>query len=100
MVRWMRSVRVSAGNFPQALQWAKEMAEFVKKYEGLSSIEVYMDTFGEVGTLRWFVDYPDLATLEKVQDQVRADQEYWKRINQTKGLFIEGSPMDVVMSAV
>ena len=91
MIRWTRSLRItSAKYFPQATQWAKEIAEFVsKKYK--IQVSVYMDTFGEIGTIRWFCDYADLATMEKVANQLNTDQEYWQKVAQASDFFIHGS---------
>jgi hypothetical protein len=77
LIRWTRSLRIaSAKYFLQATQWAKEIAEFVsKKYK--IQVSVYMDSFNGIGTIRWFCDYADLATMEKVMSQINMDQEYW-----------------------
>jgi len=99
MIRWTRSARIAHGKFPQAIQWAKEIAEFSnKKYK--IQLGVYLDTFGEVGTIRWFADYADLAALEKVRTQLLADQEYWQKVNQAAELLVQGSVFDTVMHAI
>jgi hypothetical protein len=99
MFRWMRSVRIAAGKAAPALAWATEIAEYVKKYEG-PEVKVFMDAFGEVGTIRWMVDYDSLATFEKVMTQLMADQEYFQKLEKTKELLIEGSGYDVVMRSL
>jgi len=100
MVRWMSVTRISAGNGVPAMQHAKEMAEFAKKYEGVSSCSVYIDSFGETGTIRWFMDFDDLAAFEKVQSQALADEAYWKNLEKAKNLFIEGSNRTMVMREI
>ena len=100
MFRWMRSVRIAAGKTVPALAWAKEMSEYAKKYEGIPSIDVFLDAFGEAGTIRWMVDYPDLATLEKTQNQLLADQEYFQKLESASDLFIEGSAIDIVTRSI
>jgi hypothetical protein len=97
MIRWMREARIASGKYIPAMTWSKEIAEYVKKVKELSSIQVFVDVFGEGGTVRWIVDYEDLAALEKAQNQFRDDQEYWKRLEQAQGLFLDGSTYDVVM---
>ncbi len=98
MVRWTRSARIAYGKFPQAIKWAKDITEFInKKYKNQTT--VYMDTFGEYGTIRWFADYKDLAALEKLGNQILADQEYRQKVNQATELLIQGSIVDVVMQA-
>jgi uncharacterized alpha/beta hydrolase family protein len=100
MIRWTRSLRIaSAKNFPQATQWAKEVAEFVsKKYK--IQVSVYMDSFGEIGTIRWFCDYADLATMEKVMKQMDTDQEYWQKVIQASDFIMQRSVKDTVMRAI
>lgn len=100
MIRWMRSARMARGNAMKVLAWSKEIAEYVKKHEGISSIDVFLDAFGDGGTVRWIVDYEDLATLDKTQNQIMADQEYWKKLEAAQNLFIEGSIHDVVMRRI
>jgi hypothetical protein len=100
MIRWMRSARMARGNAMKVLAWSKEIAEYVKKYEGLSSIDVFLDAFGDSGTVRWIVDYEDLATLEKVMNQLMGDQGYWKKIEEAQSFFIEGSVHDIVMRGI
>lgn len=101
MVRWIRTAQMAGGKtVPAAVAWSKEIAEFVKKYEGMSSIGVFMDLFGDEGTIRWICDYEDLATLEKVHRQVMADQEYWQMLGKAEGFFIEGKVHDVVMGSI
>lgn len=76
MIRWMRSAQIASGKSVHALQWAKEILEYTRKYEGVSKAEVFYDAFGDMGTLRWCADYPDLASLEKVQTQIVSDPEW------------------------
>lgn len=100
MIRWTRSAKVSSPKITsQAIQWAKEIAEFInKKYK--IQVSVYMDSFGDIGTIRWFCDYEDFAAMEKVGNQLMADQEYWKRIDQASNLFLPGSIYDTAMRAI
>ena len=90
---------MASGKFPQAMQWAKEITEFLnKKYKTQSS--VYLDIFGEWGTIRWFADYADLAAFEKFKNQALVDQEYMKKLSQGADLFIQGSAFDTVMQTI
>ena len=100
MIRWMRTGQIAAGKTMPAIAWAKEMAEYVKKFEGFSSIGVFTDVFGEVGTIRWIVDYEDLASFEKVQKQIITDQGFHQRTEKVPELFVDGKTFDVVMSSI
>jgi hypothetical protein len=100
MVRWMRTAQIAIGKAMPAIGWSKEIAEFVKKYEGVSSVDVFLDIFGELGTIRWIVDYEDLATLEKVEKQIMEDQEYWQRLEKTKEFFVESKAHDIILRSI
>jgi len=97
MIRWTRSGRIAPGKTIPAVKWAKEITEFVNKKYKLQ-VTVYMDSFGEVGTIRWFADYEDLAALEKVMNQLWPDPEYFEKVNQAADLFVPGY-FDRVMRA-
>jgi hypothetical protein len=99
MVRWTRSARIASGKGMQAMQWAKEITEWSNKKYNLQ-MTVYLDYFGEVGNVRWFVDYESLAALEKIRDQILGDQEYWQKVNQSTDLLVDGSAFDTVMRAI
>lgn len=99
MVRWTRSARIAPGKFMEAIRWAKEIAEYTNKKHG-SQVTVYLDSFGEFGTIRWFADYPDLATLEKLNHQLVADPEYLKKVMRGTDLVMPGSVFDTVMRSI
>ena len=96
MIRWMRSGQIAGGKTMQAISWIKELQGYLKeKYD--SKLEVFGDVFGEVGTVRWIIDYEDLAALENAHKQIMGDQEYWQKLEKTPDLFIQGKVNDVVM---
>ena len=66
MIRWMSVSRIARGNAVAALKHAKEMAELAKKYEGVSSCSVYMDSFGDAGTIRYFMDFNDFFSFHDI----------------------------------
>ena len=100
MIRWTRSARVSSAKYyQQAIQWAKEIAELVnKKYK--IQVSAYIDSFGEIGTIRWFCDYEDLAAMERVGKQLNTDQEYWQKVIQASDFIMPGSLYDTVMNTI
>jgi hypothetical protein len=59
-----------------------------------------LDSFGEYGTIRWFWDCDDLATLEKVGYQLFADPEYLQKISRGPELLMPGSVVDTVMRTI
>lgn len=99
MVRWTRSARIAPGKFIEAIKWAKDIVEFTDKKYG-SQVTAYLDSFGEFGTLRWFADFADLATLEKQQHQLNADKEYLQKVSRGTEFVVVESIFDTVMRAI
>ena len=103
MVRWMRSARIkNGGKFVEAVTWAKEVAAFAEKKYNTPRVNVYTDIVGQSGTIRWIIDYDDLAEFEKVQAKGMGDPEYFAKLKEaeSKQLFIEGQVEDVMMRPV
>ena len=100
MVRWMRKARVAPGKFMEAMAFATEIAGYVKKFEGLPPVHVFIDSFGDITTLRWIVDYESLAAMEQVSAQMMSDQDYLKKVNSSGHLFMPGSVKDVAMRLI
>ena len=99
MIRWTRSARIVPGKFIEAIPWAKDMAEFISKKHGVQTT-VYIDSFGEYGTVRWFADHADLATLEKFGNQIFMDPEYLQKLSKAPDLLVSGSVFDTVMRSI
>ena len=61
-------------------------------------VDVWLDTFGAVGVVRWTIDAPDLGAIEKAQAAVMMDQGYWQMIQKAMNadLFILGSSTDYI----
>ena len=100
MVRWMRKAQVAPGKFIEAMGFATEIAQYVKKFKGIPPVQVFIDSFGDMTTLRWVVDYESLAAMEQVGLQMMADQEYLNKVNSSIHVFIPGTVKDTVMRSV
>lgn len=100
-VRWTRSAKIANGKFMEAIAWAKEAGGYVEKKVG-TKIEVWMDAFGPVGTVRWSGDFADLAAVEKAQVTIMADAAYWQLIDKAmkNGLYIDGESVDTVSRSI
>ena len=97
MVRWMSTARIAAGKGVAAIQWVNDMVEFSRQFKGAVQPLVCADAFGDVGTIRVFADYDDLAAFEAVSTQFLAHEDYWKKMEKARDLFIEGSHRTVIM---
>ena len=96
-VRVHRTARISDGMIQQAYQFAKEITEYLNSKYTQISVQVYVEAFGAVGTIHWFVDYKDLATVERTTGQLFSDQGYLAILGKAPGLFIEGSVHDTLL---
>jgi hypothetical protein len=98
----MRTAQTRNGKFTDAVVWAKDMAAFAEKRFKLPKVQVFLDAFGSVGTIRWVVDYDDLAALERAQNQLLTDNEYHQKVQQAASnqLFIDGSGQDIVLRSL
>lgn len=96
--RWTRTAKVSKSRIPQAIGWGKEVSAFAQKKFGTPEIRMYMNAFGDVGVLRWEIDYADLAAFEAVQSKLMMDQEYWQYIAKADQaeIFVDGSVHDEI----
>ena len=102
MYRWIRTGQISKGRAPQAIGWAKEVSAFAQSKLGTPEIKVFLDVFGQTGTIRWEVEYKDLATFETVQTKVMESPEYWQHVAKAEAdeLFIDGSFNDYLLKEV
>ena len=100
MIRFQRTAIASGVNTLNAIQWAKEITEFINKKHPQIKLQVFSGRFTPYGTIYWAADCEDLAALDSWQRAIQADQEYWALLSKAEGLFIEGQGLDVVMVPV
>jgi hypothetical protein len=84
----------------EAMGFATEIARYVKKFEGPPPVQMFVDSFGDMTTIRWVVDYESFAAMEKVNTQMMSDQEYFQKIDSSSHVFIPGSVKDTVMRLI
>ena len=99
MYRFQRMARSSQGRFLEAAQWAKEVADYISKNYDVT-VTAYTESFGENGTLHWYADYDTLAHIEQVNMKLNADQQYQTMLEQSVGMFIEGSIRDTLVRSI
>lgn len=97
MIRFQRSIRSVRGRNLEAIEWAKEVAEYVNGKQPNYKVQAFSTRFGDLGTLVWQVDLEDLAALDTYQQAIGADQGYWELIKKGAELFIEGTTYDSVL---
>ena len=97
MIRFVRTWRVTRDSYLDAVTWANELVEYLKKIEAFPETKVYGDMFGKIGTLRWYGDYEDLAAFEKATDILNNDQAFIELYLKGEKFLIEGAAYDRVM---
>jgi len=100
MIRFQRSGKVKNGKLLDGIQFAKEIAEYIHSQHPVVSVQVYMEQFGNFGTIHWHTDYKDLATLESVTTKLLADQKYLAIASKGIEFFIDGGFHDCLISSV
>ena len=97
-IRWMRTSQIANGKILEAIAWAKETSAYVEKKWSTPPVSVWLDSFGQVGALRWTIDFGDLASIERVQSQMLTDQQYWQHVDKAMkgGLFVDNSTVDTI----
>ena len=101
-VRWMRTAQIKGGKTMEAVAWSKELNAHMEKKHGLPKIHIWLDSFGTLNTVRWTIDVPDLATLEKAQTSIMSDPDYWKAVKKAveQDLFFDGTIVDNIYREV
>jgi hypothetical protein len=93
-----RSVRI-IGDPIAAIAFAKDMVQHIKKWPGVSRSVCWQSMSGPTGTLVFFSECADLATLDKINTALAEDKVYWGKIAEARkqGLFDASSSQDMVM---
>lgn len=81
---------VVPGKHAAAFRWGVEVADLVTEITGIPSL-FGRAVFGPFGGLAWVQTAPDLATFEPAWEQVGKDSRYHAKLDETGGLFADGS---------
>ena len=100
MIRFQRSLRIAQNKDLQAITWSKEITAFLNGKYSDTNVQVFTHRFGVIDTIAWQLDLDSLASLDKYQKTLNADEEYLVRVNQTAGLFMEGTVFDTVFETL
>lgn len=96
-VRWTRTARIKNSRVMEAIAWSKEISSWGKKKHGLE-IDTYLDVVGDLGTIRWSVEYADVASFDAKFMAVNMDPEYHQYVGKAMKdeLFIDGTGVDTL----
>ena len=90
MIRYVASYRAKAGKYTEAVQYALDLANFYKKYNGPPT-EVISNLFGETGVIIISALYTDFNEYQKVYDQAVKDPEFFDMVKKGANVLIEGT---------
>ncbi|MFN0247039.1 MAG: hypothetical protein ACKV2T_09025 [Kofleriaceae bacterium] len=96
-IRWTRTSKIKNARMMEAVAWSKEISSWGEKKHGVK-VETWLDVVGEFGTIRWSVDYPDVASWDAKFLAINMDPEYHQYVAKAMKdeLFIDGSGLDTL----
>ncbi|HXU89515.1 MAG TPA: hypothetical protein VFQ62_11740 [Methylomirabilota bacterium] len=73
-----------------------------EKKHNSPAVQIYLYAFGQAGTIRWIVDFENLASIGASHAAISKDPEYFEKLKEaeSKNLFVPGDLDDVVLRAV
>ena len=93
MIYFLRSATIAQGKMVPAMSFAREIADYIKK-KTAKSVTLGMPVGGQSNRIGWFVEYENLAELEKFQGDLLRDSEYLAMTTKGADNFIAGSLHD------
>jgi hypothetical protein len=100
MIKYIRAIHAESGKGREAMQWAREAAEWINARQPGANVQVFREVFGNAGTIYWVGDGDDVATLERRTTERDADPEWRALLERSAGLFVPGSLRDTLLRAV
>ena len=83
----------------EAIQFAKEVADYINSKYKPVSVQVYSEVFEDLNNIYWYSDYKEfIATIERLRAQLRSDKGYWAIVFKGMDYFMERSFHETLMS--
>jgi len=86
---------MAPGKAADASAWAIDIANHAASVTG-NAVTFGVRQFGEGGAVGWITGYADAAAVDASQAALANDAGYGERIAGAAGLFIEGSPTQIL----
>ena len=99
MIRFVRTASIESGKLADAIAFAKQISEFVKRQHGLK-LEVMLPVGGNPQRIAWRAEYESLAALDALQTKILADREYLELVAKGASNFISGSLNDSIWRTI
>ena len=97
MIKLIQSGRPLPGKSREAMQWAREVADWLNARQPGSNVQVFTEVFGASGTIYWLGDVEDIATIERQVAERRSDSDWLALMARGDGLLLPGSLWDTVL---
>lgn len=99
MFRFERRAAVKhAADMPAAVQFAAEIAAYLNKRHSLN-MKVGVELFG-AGSIHWYYDLESLDKSVQLNATLLQDREYFEMVNKARGLWVDGSLHDTIVTLV
>jgi len=99
MIRFVRTASIAPGKFGDAIAFARQISEFLKRQHGLQ-LEVMLPVGGNPQRIAWRAEYESLAALDALQAKLLGDREYLDLVAKGSSNFIAGTFNDVIWRTV
>jgi len=99
MIRFVRTASIAQGKFGDAIAFAKQISEYLKRQHGLQ-LEVMLPVGGNPQRVAWRAEYESLAALDALQTKLLLDREYLDLVAKGSGNFIAGSLNDAIWRTI
>src|SRR5688572_10275484 len=97
MIKYIRSAHPQTGKSREAVQWAREVADWLNARQPGSNVQVFREVFGASGTIYWLGDVEDIATIERQMAERQSDPDWLALTARGGGLLLPGSLRDTVL---
>ena len=99
MFRFERRAAVKhVADMPAAVQFAAEVTSYLNKRHSLN-MKVGVELFG-TGSIHWYYDLDSLDKSVQLSATLLQDREYFEMVNNGRGLFVDGSFHDSIVTLV
>lgn len=101
-IRFHRKAQIHEGKMLEAIQWAKEITQYLNANYPEVFVSLYIEKSGTATIIHWFADYRDLATYNRLRPQISRDEKYLALISKARerGLFIGESLHDTSLTSI
>ena len=99
MFRFERKAAVKhVADMPAAVQFAAEVTSYLNKRHSLN-MKVGVELFS-TGSVHWYYDLESLDKSSQLNATLLQDREYIEMVNKSRGLWVDGSFHDTIVSFV